>query len=128
MRSVIFVGLVSLYAFVVVRIRRTRIVRKATTLFLVTGLLLTVLRISVLQYLSYRMRTHTFSEAMSWLTYVMWPESTIMASIHQPNPALDFLLTSALVALGSFLWALPTLLLWGVRNNKQMIGAEEDHS
>jgi hypothetical protein len=115
MRSVIFVGLVSLYAFVVVRICRIRIDRRATTLFLVAGLLLTVLRISLLQYLSYRMQTHTFSEAMSLLTFVMWPESTIMASIRQPNPTLDFLLTSALIALGSFLWALPTLLLWGVK-------------
>jgi hypothetical protein len=115
----IFAGLVFLYAFAVVRVCQIRVARRAIRLFVVTGSLLTLLRVSTLSYLSYRMRGHTFSEAMLLVSYVLWPESTFMTLIRQPNLALDFLLTTALLAVGSFLWALPILLLWGVKNRQQ---------
>lgn len=103
-----------LYALVVIRLWQIKIARRAIRVFVFAGFVLSLLRIGSLFYLGYRMESHTFSSNTLLLSYVLVPEIGLFSSIRQPNVVLDTLLTSAVLIVGSFLWALPLLLFWGV--------------
>lgn len=114
LRLLIAAILVFLYTLVAIRMWQIKIARRAILIFVFAGSLLTFLRIGSLWYLSYRMQGHTFFPNTLYISYILVPEIYLFSLIRQPNFVLDTLLTSVVLTIGSFLWALPILLLWGV--------------
>jgi hypothetical protein len=112
-RPLIAVIIVALYTLVVIVLSRIHVARRAILVFVIAGSVLSLLRIGTLIYLSHRMQSHTFSASLLPLSYILVPEVWLFSLIRQPNFVLDTLLTSTALIIGSFVWALPFLLLWG---------------
>ena len=94
---------------------KSKISRRGFILFLICGSLLAIYRSWAYWYLSYRLRTHTGSEALRPLALSLLPEASFVGLIQLESLGLWVTLMYASLILGSFLWALPLTLIYSGR-------------
>jgi hypothetical protein len=93
-----------------------RIERGVWVTYLRTGAALAVLRVSLFVWVEYRVVTHTMTAPEYSLLWGLQPEAflgeyTSVGAIHFDSLTLQFLFLASLLTLGSFIIAMPILLV-----------------
>lgn len=112
--------LTALYTFVVIKIVKSELKRSSVLWFFAVGIFLALIRAAFLWYMDYRLRTHTFTEGIWFLSYILCPEGPLMYMLDIHNTKLHMAMLTILLAVGSFVWALPLLLVNSKRKIKQI--------
>jgi len=97
-------------AFALYKGREAKINWRGFALFLICGGLLAVYRSWAYWYLSYRMRTHTGTEALRPLELSLLPEARFVGLVQLDSLGAWLTLMYAALIVGSFLWAFPLVL------------------
>ena len=109
---------VGLFALTAPKAAGSNLVNKQLRLFLLVAAGLATVRILVLFYIQSRVQSHTFSESVFYLTYLLYPELPVMVQLMPiTSPALYFTTAITSLLLGSLLWAFPLLYFLSIRKN-----------
>jgi hypothetical protein len=101
----------SAIVFILMWRRDAMFTARGKLLFVVVGLVLASFRLSMLAYLTYRTRTHTLDKVSRLAGWSFLPEAIILRLMPLTNPKWSPLIVNAVLFVGSFAWAWPTLLL-----------------
>lgn len=95
--------------------------------FLAIVAVLALMRISILLYIQHRVWSHTFSDGVGYLYYVLYPEFPMLLLV--PARAYPTYLVVMMVGLiaGSFLWALPLLNFLALKPNAERARVSRFH-
>jgi hypothetical protein len=105
--------LIASYVFLLTRILRARRASPRVAVFLVSGTVLALLRISVLFYLSQVLHNHFMGSPFSFLRYLLLPEALLLSDLFllldvYPHSAF---FDALFLVVGSFLITSPLLIL-----------------
>jgi hypothetical protein len=87
------------------------------TVFLLSGTVLALLRISVLFYTSQVLHNHSMGSPLSFLSYLLLPEALLLSDVSTYSAFFDSVLLAVFLIVGSFLITSPLLIL-GTRKIK----------
>ena len=98
-----------------------RLERGVWVTYLRTGAALAVLRVSLLAWVEDRAVTHQMTETVYNLLWGLRPEGFLgeYTAIHFDNSTLHFLFWASLLTLGSFIIAMPVLLVGWLRQRRR---------
>jgi hypothetical protein len=102
---------------------RRRLDRGVWVTYLRTGAALALFRVSLLAWVEHRTVTHGMTEAVYHLLWGLRPEAllgeyTSVGAIHFESVTLHFLFWASLLTLGSFIMAIPVLLVGWLRQRR----------
>jgi hypothetical protein len=111
MAIAVTIGLIAIYCFLVVAIVKRRATPPRTGIFLLSGTIVAVLRISVLIYLWKVLHLHYMDSPVSFLRYLLLPEPLLFSGITTNSSSLDFALYALSLIAGSYVIVSPLLIL-----------------
>lgn len=112
---VVFIAFVVLvlYCIAMAKLYNSQPSRRGVLTFSIVAGALALIRVGALWFLYYRFHSNT--ETTPVLGYILLPENGIIYMLGTQNPELHAVLLTILLAIGSFLWVTPLLLIGAKR-------------
>ena len=107
--------LLLLYCAAAVRLLNSQLARRGINIYLITAGVLALIRIAALWFVNQRLQTHTYTSVTALLTYMLLPEGVVISELSLENVSWHMILFTTLLALGSFFWTYPLLLIGAKR-------------